>query len=150
MMEVLMLNRSILAAMAAAGLFVVGCNEEKEVDVQKAAETAADKTKEAGADSADATGEALKAVGDKIAEGGEALKEKAAEIAPDATKAAEELYTKAKAAVDSGKLEDAKPLVEQLKGYMDKVPPEWQEKIKTLVADYAKKAASGAIPGLPK
>ncbi len=144
-----MLNRSILAALAAAGLFVVGC-EEKKTDVEKAVDKAADTTKKATSDATDATGDAMKAAGDKIKEGGDALKEKAAEIAPDATKAVEELYTKAKAAVDSGKLEDAKPLVEQLKGYMDKVPPEWQEKIKTLVADYAKKAAAGAIPGMPK
>ena len=145
-----MLNRGILAAFAAAGLFVIGCDEAKKTDVEKAVDKAADKTADTTSKATDATGDALKAAGDKIKEGGEALKEKAAEMAPEATKAVEEIYNKAKAAIESGKLDEAKPLVEQLKGYLDKVPPEWKEKIQTLVADYAKKAASGAIPGLPK
>lgn len=144
-----MLNRNILAAMAAAGLFIVGC-EEKKTDVEKVVDKAADKTKEATSDATNATGDAMKAVGDKMKEGGEALKEKAAEMAPEATKAVEEIYTKAKAAIESGKLDEAKPLVEQLKGYLDKVPPEWKEKIQTLVADYTKKLGAGALPGLPK
>ncbi len=141
--------KKALIAVAALGLFAVGCEEKSDVkksDVEKAAETVKTETKQATSDAGKATGGAMEKTGD-------AMKEKAAEMAPDATKAVEDLYTKAKAAVDSGRLEDAKPLIEQLKTYVDKVPPEWQEKIKTLVAEYGKKAmsgAAGAIPGMPK
>ncbi len=148
--------KKALIAVAALGLFAVGCEEKSDVkksDVEKAAETVKTETKQATSDAGKATGGAMEKTGDAMKDAGTAMKEKAAEMAPDATKAVEDLYTKAKAAVDSGRLEDAKPLIEQLKTYVDKVPPEWQEKIKTLVAEYGKKAmsgAAGAIPGMPK
>ncbi len=138
-----------LIVAAVAGLVAIGCEEEK-TDVQKAAETVKTETKEAASEAGQATGGALEKAGETLKDAGAAVKDKAAEIAPDATKAVEEIYTKAKAAIDSGKLEDAKPLVEQLKTYVDKVPPEWKEKIQTLVTEYGKKAAAGAIPGLGK
>lgn len=144
-----MLSRSILAAMAAMGLFVVGCKEETKQDIQQATDSAKDKAKSAAAEATDTTGDVLKAAGEKMENAGEALKEKAAEMAPDATKAVEELYNKAKSAIESGNLTEAKSLIDQLKTHLDKVPPEWKDKIQALVEEYGKKAAS-SLPGLSK
>jgi TolA-binding protein len=154
-----MTTRSMILAAAVAGLVAIGC-EEKKTEVEKAVDKAATETKSAAGEMKDAAhgmaGEAKDAAAamtDKAKEAGAAAVDKAKEMAPEATKAVEEIYNKAKAAIDSGKIEDAKPLIEQLKTYADKVPPEWKDKITALVTEYGKKAmsgAAGAIPGLPK
>lgn len=144
-----MLNRSILAVLAAMGLFVVGCKEETKKDVQEVTESAKEKAKETAAEATDTTGDVLKAAGEKMENAGEALKEKAAQMAPDATQAVEELYNKAKSAIESGNLAEAKGLIDQLKTHLDKVPPEWKDKIQALIAEYGKKAAS-SLPGFSK
>ncbi|GIW77451.1 MAG: hypothetical protein KatS3mg104_2514 [Phycisphaerae bacterium] len=144
-----MLSRSVLAAMTAMGLFVVGCKEETKQEVEQATESAKENAKEAAAQATDTTGDLLKAAGEKMENAGEALKEKAAEMAPDATKAVEELYNKAKSAIESGNLAEAKGLIDQLKTHLDKVPPEWKDKIQALLEEYGKKAAS-SLPGFSK
>lgn len=63
------------------------------------------------------------------------------------TKQAEDLYNKAKTAIEGGKLEEAKPLLAQLTAMQDKLPVEWRTKIKDLV-ELAKTRGMDAVKGM--
>jgi phage shock protein A len=152
------LSTSIVLAVASVAI-LAGCDKPAETTTPATPGTSnMSKVAEAAKDTAtavtDKANETAAAAGEKVADAADKAKEVAADGAAALTKQAEEIYTKAKAAIEGGKIEDAKPLLEQLTKLQDKLPPEWQTKVKELVemaktkgVDAAKDAAKSLIPG---
>ncbi len=133
------MKRSMLTAAALAGLLALGC--------EKAPETpAAPETPKTEPPAAGGMIGAMKDAKDAAADKAAGAMDSAKAMGADATKVVEEIYNKAKAAIDGGKLDEAKGYVDQLQPYLDKVPADWKDKIQKLIADYTAKAAAN----LPK
>lgn len=136
------------AAMLAAGLFVIGCDEDA---TKKAAENTSDAAKkvEDGAKKvADDTGKKMDEAGTKAADGASAVGNmmgdagnKMADMAGDAKKKMmeamggdpSELLKKAETLIGEGKLPDAKAILEKIKPYVEKLPADLQPKAKELL-----------------
>jgi hypothetical protein len=136
------------AAMVAAGLFVIGCDEDANKKAADATKDAAAKTadatkdmgakamdaaKDAGAKAADATGNAMDAAkdaGHNMANmAGDAMAKMKDAMGGDPS----ELLKKAEALIGEGKLPDAKAILEKIKPYVDKLPADLQTKAKDLI-----------------
>jgi hypothetical protein len=135
------------AAILAASLFVIGCEEEKKntMDAAKGAADSAAKSADAAKDAAkdaagaakDAAGSAKDAAKDTAKDAGNMMSGMAGDAMAKMKEAMggdpSELLKKAEALIGEGKLPDAKAILEKIKPYVDKLPADLQTKAKELI-----------------
>jgi len=149
-------------AVTVLGMSVVaGCDEDKTpapsvgTGPMKGATDAARDVAGKVTDKATSATETVSAAGEKVADdvkdatstAGDNVNDAAATARDAIVRQAEELYNKAKAAIEGGKLDDAKPMLEKLTALKDKLPEDWQKKVADLV-ELAKTKGSDAIKSL--
>lgn len=149
-------------AVTVLGMSVVaGCDEDKTpapsvgTGPMKGATDAARDVAGKVTDKATSATETVSVAGEKVADdvkdatstAGDNVNDAAATARDAIVRQAEELYNKAKAAIEGGKLDDAKPMLEKLTALKDKLPEDWQKKVADLV-ELAKTKGSDAIKSL--
>lgn len=144
-------------------VFAIGCDESStttpKVDTTPA-KTAADRAADSAASAkdnvksaADSAADAAKATADKAAADAAAAKDAATDAAGDITAKAQKLFDDAKASLSKmpPDLDTAQSYLDQLKGWQDKLPPEWKAKVDELAKMITDaKAKLQNVPGLPK
>ncbi len=149
-------------AVTVLGLSVItGCEEEKTpapsvgTGPMKGATDAARDVAGKVSDKAASATETVSVTGEKVADdvkdatstAGDNVKDAAGTASDAIVRQAEELYNKAKAAIENGRLDEAKPMLEKLTALKDKLPADWQKKVADLV-ELAKTKGSDAIKSL--
>ncbi len=136
------MNRALIAAVAAVGLFALGCDNK--TDAEKAAENTGDKAAkvlEKAKDHSEAGTDAAKERADAL--------EKGAKDGADAIQSnIDDLIGKAKAAVKDQKWSDAENYVKQIDAAKNKLPETARAKVDAALAEVKKLIEAGKATGI--